>query len=339
MLFLLKLDKLPVNFKVKSSVKKLCRCFSPPYMPVTKHERRNMIGTFFMESPMNQVSDRYMDCSNETTSNIQEKKMKSKKTRRGKPRKWSMNDLLDQRPNLAVSPEYQKGSPCTSPQADDTSITPRYRYEPHAFPVGKIHGKKPNKPLRPYNDPGAPHNTTEFLIEDKMDYPFNYDKHLKQTYDSNHFRLAVSSAFDSTSSFEAGFKAYASDGENGATSTSDELSSDSSLSSSYSYDMAQFEEAYENAKAAEQAERNSSLSHNELVSSIKALSKRIIMLERRQRREPKRSSFITTTRRSDRPYISVFSLQDELSRLMEANRQLREENRLLKSQFSVKLTQ
>ena len=171
-----------------------------------------------------------------------------------------------------------------------------------------------------------------------MDYPFNYDKHLRQTYNSNHFRLAFSSAFDSSSSFEAGFKTYASDGETSSYS-SDEPTSDSSLSSrSYSYDIAQFEEAYENAKVAEQAERNSSLSHTELVSSIKALSKRISFLESRQRCQPKRPSN-TLTDRNEASSTSLSSLQDELSKLMVINRQLREENRTPKEKCRVKLTQ
>ena len=305
------------------------------HMVVTNSEpERRMIGTVLMESPMNQFMNMKTESVKNTGDMLQKKNMKSKKTRRGKPRKWCMDDLLDQRPVLATSPvSVHLRSTCTSPQAENVCITPRYRYDQQISPVSKKQSQK--KSLRPFNDPGAPHNTTDFLIQDKMDFSFDYDEHLQQVFSSSHFQLALNAATDN-SSFETGFRAYASDGEDCLTSSSDETSSDSSwdvLCSSFSYDKAQFEAAYETAKATDEAERNGHMSRAELISSIKSLSRRISVLEKRQHKQrPKLPYHPTITSCDSDSSTDVSSVQEELLRLMEVNRQLRKENEVLKSQ-------
>ncbi len=210
---------------------------------------------------------------------------------------------------------------CTSPQEDQTSITPRYRYELQSSASGSRR-KQHKDVLRPFTDPGAPHNTTEFLIEDKILHSDDLD--FGRDMENNSVLVKSSFPLNDSASFEAGFKAYSSSEDEGlvldTSNTSEELSSDSQNDSVFpfsSYDQEQFKAAYE--PVSEIAESRLNLPRVELIATVKSLLAKLSV---------KSKQFFSSTELSN----DVNTLQRQLDELLRANAQLREENSLLKSE-------
>lgn len=217
-------------------------------------------------------------------------KMKCKKRRRARQRKWCMDDFLDHRHPEAMSPpqSFPLNPETNLNSVERTSTSPR-------------RNKRRPRGLRLFfGIPGAPHNTNEFIIEDKLQCE-NFPRNL---------------CVDSDPVIQCN---TTSEGES-CPSSADETG-DSFMDTS-SFVLDEFEKEYESAMLDAEAKRNDSLTRTELLASFTLLSRRLSVLGESDDRE------------HSAPGSSLQKLHEDLISLIGINRQLQAENQLLKSKTS-----
>ena len=270
------------------------------------------------------------------------KMKKVKKTRRGKPKRWCAYDLLDSRPDMrcGCGNLTPPNSPCASPvhmgaRSPTTLVSPARR-----SPRSKASRKQACPRIRPQYSPGAPHNTNDFIMDDKLQFEgvangnlftmetesFDYDSHLANLFSSPAFQLSQQSSASSGPTNTS--CPLDSDGDSQYNSSTDTYESDCS-DSHLAYQQAEFELEYQSAWCEPQdpvLSVHHSLSRSQLMQNIQALSFRLTELEQPRPQCPD----VTSTSQCQEPVDVISSLQAELSRLIAANQQLRAENDALK---------
>ncbi len=302
-----------------------------------------------MESPRNKRdSSPLLNITNQLKTSDSEMKLDSvsdlkmkrvKKTRRGKPKRWCAYDLLDSRPEVQCGCGHMTppNSPCTSPVHTGNHSPTAAESPVHRSPKGRAGRRQACPRIRPQYSPGAPHNTNDFIMNDKFEGvtnlftletdSFDYDSHLASLFSSPAFQLSHQC---SASSPVHASRPLDSDGD--SQYNSDTYESDSS-DSHLAYQQAEFELEYESAWCESQDPMPSvhhSMSHSELIQNIQTLSFRLAELERPIPQCPD----VTSTSQCQEPVDVVSSLQAELSGLIAANQQLRAENDALRQNQS-----